>query len=61
LLRSIPDFDKRMEKAQDHRDPRKQSFPSVLSGLPAISIDGFWGIIGIQGLRFTGKHAIGVL
>ena len=61
FLRSIPDFDTRMEKAQDHRDPRKQSFPSVLRGLPAIRIDGFRGMIGIQGLRFPGKHAIGVL
>ena len=30
FLRSIPDFDKRMKKAQDHRDLSKQSPPSIL-------------------------------
>ena len=57
----IPDFDKGMEKTPDHRDLVEQSLPRILSGLPAISIDRFWGIIGLQGLGFAGKDAVGVL
>jgi hypothetical protein len=50
-----------MEKAQDQRNLIAQSFPSVLCGLPAIGMDRFGGIIGIQGLCFVGKDARGFL
>jgi hypothetical protein len=61
FLGPIPDFDKRMEKAQDHRDLIKQSLPSILRGWPAIGIDGFRSLIGIHSLGFVGKDTIGWL
>ena len=45
FLGPIPDFEKCMEKAQDHRDLGEQGFPSVLSRLPAIGID---GVVSVQ-------------
>ena len=55
---SITDFEKRMEKTQDHRDMGAQGLPSALRGLPAIGIDSLRRLIGIHGLSFAGKHAI---
>jgi hypothetical protein len=61
LLGSVSDCDQHMEKTQHHRDLIAQSFPRVLRGLPAIGLDGFWAIIGIDRLRFVGKDPIGLL
>lgn len=54
----VTDFEKRMEKTQDHRDLGEQGLPSALSRLPAIGIDGLRCLIGIHDLRFAGKNAI---
>jgi hypothetical protein len=56
---SVTDCEKRMEKTQDHRDVGEEGLPSALRGLPAIGIDRLWRLLGIQGLRFAGKNAIG--
>jgi hypothetical protein len=61
FLGPIPDFDKGMEKTQDHRDLMEQSMPRILRGWPAIGIDGFRSILGIHRLGFTGKDTLGLL
>lgn len=61
FLGPIPDFDKGMEKTQNHRDLVEQRMPCILSRGPAIGINGIRGIIGIQGLRFAGTDTIGFL
>jgi hypothetical protein len=58
---TIPDFDQGMEKTPDHGDLVEQSFPCILSGWPAIGIDGIRGIIGIDRWGFAGKDTIGFL
>ena len=54
----IPDFEKRMEKTENHRDLGEQGLPRALRGLPAIGIDGLRRLLGIHSLRFAGKNTI---
>ena len=61
FLGPIPDFEKGLEKAEDHRDLMEQGLPRILRSLPAIGIDGCGGIIDIHRLGFAGKDTIGVL
>ena len=61
FLGPIPDCEKGMEKAQDHRDLMEQGQPRILRSWPAIGIDGFGGIIAIHSLGCAGQDTIGVL
>jgi hypothetical protein len=61
FLGPIPNFEKGMEKTQDHRDLIAQRLPSIVSGWPAIGMNGFRGIIGIDSLGFAGQDARGFL
>ena len=48
-----------VQKAPHHHNRRKQTFPSRLSGFPAIQVDRLRLVVWLMGLGFFGKNAIG--